>query len=265
MHLIKLSSSNEAIFYNYIKDNFADYFFFRVDYAHYPEKTKIFMAIEGDAVQAMLLIWSDIRIQIRGDVPGSDFLLKNVVELNTIDPISISGFEEHKIIIADRYLEYEIAKILYRMGLNSGMQKNYERYPTIRLSEDNRNDIASLMRISDPEFWGSKEPEDILIDEHNNWFGIEQDHKLVCVTSTWLYEKVGYLTIVGTHPDYWNKGYASSLISSVLKDIFIEHEFCYIMVRVDNPSAVHTYKKLGFRICNTHYNFEKKDQKTELD
>ncbi|MFX1496973.1 MAG: GNAT family N-acetyltransferase [Promethearchaeota archaeon] len=55
---------------------------------------------------------------------------------------------------------------------------------------------------------------------------------------------------------YRNIGLASSLISSVLKDIFKEKEEYLITVRVENDPAVHTYKILGFSICSIQYNFE---------
>jgi len=257
MRLEIVSSSNEALFFKHIKGNFAEYFFFHVDYAQYPEKTKIYIAVQEETIQAMLLIWEDRRVQIRGNLPGTEFLLQNIGYLKKIQPISVTGFEEHKSLIKDYFHQYELATILYRMGLTSGHQKDYETYPFMPLGENQRNEITSLMRKSDPIFWGTREPEELLIDEHNKWFGIIKDDRLVSIIGAWFYEKVGYLTIVGTHPDYWNKGLASSLISSALKEIFKDRKQCYIMVRVDNPPAIHTYEKLGFKICNTHYNFEK--------
>ncbi|MFX1453178.1 MAG: GNAT family N-acetyltransferase, partial [Promethearchaeota archaeon] len=68
---------------------------------------------------------------------------------------------------------------------------------------------------------------------------------------------IGYVIIVGTHPDYRNRGYASSLISSALKDLFREKKQCFITVRVENDPAIHTYEKLGFSICYTHYSYER--------
>jgi ribosomal protein S18 acetylase RimI-like enzyme len=80
---------------------------------------------------------------------------------------------------------------------------------------------------------------------------------LICIVSIWKYESIGYIAVVGTHPDYWNQGYASSLISSTLKEFFQDKEQCFITVRVVNAPAIHTYKKLGFSICYTHYSYER--------
>jgi ribosomal protein S18 acetylase RimI-like enzyme len=96
-----------------------------------------------------------------------------------------------------------------------------------------------------------------LIDENNTWYGIVEKKWLISIINIWKYKNIGYIVIVGTHPDYWNQGYASSLISSALNDLFREKEQCFIMVRVANAPAIHTYKKLGFSIISTHYSYER--------
>ncbi|MFX0075995.1 MAG: GNAT family N-acetyltransferase, partial [Candidatus Hermodarchaeota archaeon] len=243
----------EAYFYSHIKNNFAEYFFFHVDYAQYPENTEVYLALDNeDKVQAMLLNWKNNRIQLRGANTGLEFLLTG----RNYNPLSVTGFENHRELIFKYFPTYKKEIALYRMVLNKGAQKDFEKYDFQKLTELYRDEITSLMKIADPIFWGSREPEDILIDENNTWYGIVEKSQLISVVSLWRYESIGYLTIVGTHSDYWNQGYASSLISSVLKRLFLEKEQCFIMVRVVNDPAVHTYQKIGFSICNTHYSYE---------
>jgi GNAT superfamily N-acetyltransferase len=252
---IRVGLDNEAIFYEYIKDNFEEYFFFHVDYAQYPESTVIYIALDNkEKIQGMILNWKNRRIQLRGSVESLEFLLKG----KKYNPISVTGFDYHKELITKFFPEYKKEISMYRMGLKKGApQKNFERYPFKKLSESHRDEITSLMRIADPIFWGSREPEDILIDKNNTWYGISEKEELISIMSIWKYQYIGYITIVGTHPDYWNQGYASSLISSALKELFQEKDQCFIMVRVENNPAVYTYKKLGFSICNAHYSYER--------
>jgi len=254
LRTIRVSKDNEAYFYNYIKDNFADYFFFHVDYAQYPESTEIYMILDNkDKVHAMVLLWKDQRIQLRGTNFGLEFLLNG----KNYKPISVTGFEHHRKLVSKYFPAFKKEIALYRMKLTKGEQKDFERFEFQKLTESHRKNITLLMRNADPIFWGSREPEDILIDENNTWYGIEEKKKLVSIVSIWRYENIGYITVVGTHSDCWNQGYASSLISSVLKVLFLEKEQCFIMVRVANTPAVHTYKKLGFSILNTHYSYER--------
>jgi len=251
---ILVSQSNEALFYDFIKGNFAEYFFFHVDYAQYPENTEIHIALDKkDKIQAMILSWKGERIQLRGSVKGLDFLLKD----KSYAPLSITGFAEHKQIIIKYFPEYTKEIAIYRMGMEKGDHEDFERYPYVNLSITHKEEIASFMNVTDPVFWGDRRPEDILIDENNFCFGIFHDNMLISITFFWKYQKVGYITVVGTHPDYQNKGYASSLVSSALKHLFQDKEQCLITVRVNNPPAVHTYEKLGFTIRNTQYQYGK--------
>ena len=251
---IRVNSDNEAVFYNYIKNNFAEYIFFHVDYAQYPESTQIYMALDNeDKIQGMILIWKDRRIQLRGSIVSIEFLLNG----KNYKPISVTGFNNHKEVIAKFFPDYRKEIALYRMGLKKGDQEDFEKFQFKGLSESHREQITSLMRIADPIYWGSNEPEDIMIDENNIWYGIVEKKELISIVDIWKYQGIGLITIVGTHPDYWNQGYASSLISSTLKDLFREREQCFIMVRVANAPAIHIYKKLGLSICNTHYSYER--------
>ncbi|MFX1391677.1 MAG: GNAT family N-acetyltransferase [Promethearchaeota archaeon] len=251
---VRVIPDNEVLFYEHVKNNFAEYFFFHVDYAQYPENTKIYMALDNEGkVQGMVLNWKDRRIQLRGTVKSLEFLLKE----KSYTPLSITGFENHKELISKFFPDYQKEIAMYRMSLKKGDQRGFEKYTFLELNESHKEEITAMMRIADPNFWGTREPEDILIDENNIWFGIFEKGELVSIISMWKYQNIGYLTVVGTHPDYWNQGYASSLISSALKDLFREKEQCFIMVRVANPPAIHTYKKLGFKICNTHYSYER--------
>jgi len=251
---IRVTPDNEAFFYDYIKNNFAEYFFFHVDYVQYPESTEIYMALDNEEkIQGMVLIWKNRRIQLRGSIVSLEFLLNG----KNYNPISITGFDNHKKLISKFFPDYKKEIALYRMGLKNGDQKDFEKYTFQKLNKSHREVIASLMRIADPIYWGSRKPEDILIDENNTWYGTMKEKDLICMIGLWKYQNIGYIFIVGTHPDYWNQGYASSLISSTLKELFREKKQCFIMVRVANAPAIHTYKKLGFSICNTHYSYER--------
>lgn len=251
---VHVTPNNESLFYEYIKDNFAEYFFFHVDYAQYPNDTEIYMALDvNDKIQGMTLFWKNRRLQLRGSNDSLEFLLNE----KKYTPISVTGFEHHKPTITKFFLNYKTEIAMYRMGMKKGEQKDYEKYPYEILMESNKKEIVLFMRNADPIFWSSRSLDDILIDENNIWFGIIEREKLICITGLWKYQKVGYITVVGTDPDYRNRGLASSLISSVLKAVFKEKEECLITVRVENDVAVHTYKKLGFSICNIQYSFER--------
>ncbi|MFX1281682.1 MAG: hypothetical protein ACFFA3_20190, partial [Promethearchaeota archaeon] len=101
---IRVTADNEAFFYDYIKNNFAEYFFFHVDYAQYPETTEIYMALDNEEkIQAMVLIWKNRRIQLRGKALSLEFLLNG----KSYKPISITGFDDHKKLISKIFPDYK--------------------------------------------------------------------------------------------------------------------------------------------------------------
>jgi len=251
---IQVSRENESLYYDYIKDNITDYFFFLVDYSLYPEDTEVFMALDDNKkIHGMILSWKNRRIQLRGSIESLEFLLKD----KNYEPISITGFEEHKEIITKYFPEYIKEIALYRMSLNKGEYNNFERYPFQVLSHTHKEEIASFMNICDPEYWGSVTTEDILVDDNNIPIAILENNQIICLTRILKYEKIDYFMVVGTHPNYRNKGYASSLICSILNELLVDKKEFLITVRIENPPAIHTYKKMGFSICNTQYSYEK--------
>jgi len=146
---VRVSKDNETIFYDYIKNNFAEFFFFHVDYAQYPESTEIYMVLDNEEkIQSMVLIWEDRRIQLRGSNVGLEFLLNG----KDYKPISVTGFDNHRELISKYFPAYKKEIALYRMNMAKSEHKKFEKYDFQKLNESHRKEIASLMRNADPIF-----------------------------------------------------------------------------------------------------------------
>ncbi|MFW9951209.1 MAG: hypothetical protein ACFFKA_13905, partial [Candidatus Thorarchaeota archaeon] len=190
LRLVRITPENESLLYNYINDNFADVFFFHVNYAQYSEDTKIFMALDDqNKIQGMILIWKSRRLQLRGSIESLEFLLKS----KSYTPISIMGFYNHRELIVRFFPEYKNEIALYRMSLKKGDQNDFEKIPYEILKESHREEIVSFMRNADPIFWGSHDLEDILIDEHNKWFGIFDNANIRTSFLGYLYKRKGMI------------------------------------------------------------------------
>jgi predicted GNAT family acetyltransferase len=59
----------------------------------------------------------------------------------------------------------------------------------------------------------------------------------------------GYAEIsaVCTHPDYRGRGYASSLVSTLIQRITKRNETPFFHVRTENVDGIRVYEKLGFK------------------
>jgi predicted GNAT family acetyltransferase len=78
--------------------------------------------------------------------------------------------------------------------------------------------------------------------------GIREDDQLVAMAGERL-RPLGYTEIsaVCTHPEYGGRGYASSLVSSLIQRITKRDETPFLHVRNENVGAMRLYEKLGFK------------------
>ena len=52
---------------------------------------------------------------------------------------------------------------------------------------------------------------------------------------------------IATHANYRNRGYASPILSALLKEVLESSETAFIYVLSDNATAMHVYSKVGFK------------------
>ncbi len=82
------------------------------------------MALDNkEKIQGMILIWKNRRIQLRGTAESLGFLLNG----KNYDPISITGFDNHKKLISKFFPDYKKEIALSRMILKKGDQKDFEK------------------------------------------------------------------------------------------------------------------------------------------
>ncbi|WP_236751917.1 GNAT family N-acetyltransferase [Acidianus sp. HS-5] len=78
-------------------------------------------------------------------------------------------------------------------------------------------------------------------------YGLFSGHKLVSVAYTWIETKdAGVIGGVLTKEEFRNKGFATSVVSSLTEDITRRGKVASLYVREDNVTAIHVYKNIGF-------------------
>jgi predicted GNAT family acetyltransferase len=84
--------------------------------------------------------------------------------------------------------------------------------------------------------------------ELGSYLGIRRAGQLVAMAGERL-KPQGYTEIsaVCTHPDYRDRGYASSLVSILIRRITGRNEIPFLHVRTENVDAIRVYEKLGFK------------------
>jgi len=111
------------------------------------------------------------------------------------------------------------------------------------------------MRDADSEYWGDTSGQQIIegMNRGMNWFGIKVDDELVSIGSSRLTEWAGLIGVVATYEKHRNKGYATSVVSSLVKRILEKLSPAMIFVLADNLPAIRAYTKIGFKPYKTYF------------
>jgi predicted GNAT family acetyltransferase len=134
------------------------------------------------------------------------------------------------------------------MTLKKGEERLGMTHPIVTLEESDSEQIADMMTRVNPESWGDITTDAIVEGMSKTiWIGIKMRDELVSIGRMRLAENVGHIPTVATHEAYRNKGYATSIVSHLVKMIFKETPLAILYVLSDNPSAIRVYKKVGFK------------------
>ena len=252
INIVQVTKKNEDIFYDFVIPHDLEFFFFIVDYKQYPEKCKIYMALNDSSdILGMMVIWREHTIQLRGPVEIAEefiqFLSKNEIEIH-----SVTGTTNHRDLLDKYFPNPKLDFKMHRMALLQGKEKLEEKYPFELLGEHQKEEIASFLRFSDPIYFGKHKAEDILMDENRPYFAVLENNQIISIAGLWVDESMGIINVIATHPNYRRKGYAYSMVSTGVKWLFERTNKIIIHVRAENTPAIHTYEKAGYKIKFTY-------------
>ena len=135
-------------------------------------------------------------------------------------------------------------------SLKKGEENLSIRVRPQRLGVDDAEAVASLMRQAYPEMWG-----DMTLDyvrEHmlfgaSFWLGIKSGGRLVSFGYATVTPVVSHVTWIATHPEWQNRGYATSIVSSLLEECLRKSSGVIIYVMDHNETAKAVYLGVGFK------------------
>jgi RimJ/RimL family protein N-acetyltransferase len=211
---------------------------------HDRPSTSILLALdEQNTIEGMMMTYKKKIVQLRGTTEAAKALLAQL----DIEKVEIQGLREHKAIILKKFENVNKTLDLTLMTLTKGEETPHIRHPVERLSTGDAEGIAALMRHGDPEWWGDITAQEIAENMHRRlWLGIKVNNQLVSVGGAALDEWGSNISTVVTHEPFRNKGYATSVVSTLVDQILQVSGLALIHVESDNVPAVKAYKKAGF-------------------
>ncbi|HMK94087.1 MAG TPA: GNAT family N-acetyltransferase [Candidatus Limnocylindrales bacterium] len=253
MEIIAVTNENERLFWNYVNRDRLNYFFFIVDWTQRREQTKIWLATEGEQVLGSLLVFADSVVQLR----GSREAVKKLLERVEFDKVDLQAPLDCEDFICERF-KPRVRQDIVLMRLNRGEEHIQVVENPVRLSVDDADEISSLLKRCNPERWDENVSEKLRKRlrqgwENTCWLGITREKKLVSVGYTsFELDFAANIGIVATDENYRGKGYATSIVSALVQEIFQRLPVALIHVIADNAPAVRAYSKVGFKSYRTY-------------
>jgi len=252
MKIVPLDTNLEALFWKQVNQDIPHYYFFAFDWKHNREKTKILLALENEEIDGMMLVYDGRIAQLRGSSRAAEALLQRL----DLEKVELQSLQEHKQLVLEKYrptLRQSQAMML--MLLRKGEETVHMEHPTVPLDASDSEKIVAIMKDADPEYWGDVTGQGIMegIGKGANWLGVRVNDDLVSIGNLLLTEWAGLIGIVATHEKHRNKGYATSVVSQLVRQILQRLPLAMIFVLADNSPAVRAYMKVGFKPYRTYF------------
>ncbi len=142
----------------------------------------------------------------------------------------------------------------YKMALkDKSLLCNPDCSQVISLDSNDLEEIQRLYKESYPGNWF-----DPRMLETKQYFGIRVENRLVSVAGIHVYSeqyKVAALGNIVTHPDYRGNGFGKCVTAKLCQSLSQSVDHIGLNVKADNEMAITMYKKLGFEIVGTYWEY----------
>ncbi|MGD0203850.1 MAG: GNAT family N-acetyltransferase [Candidatus Bathyarchaeia archaeon] len=249
MEIIPVTNESERMFWSYVNRDPLNYFFFIIDWTKRRERTKIWLAIEGKEVFGSLLVFADFVVQLRGNREA----VQKLVECVEFDKVELQAPLDCEDIVCKK-VKPRVRENMMLMRLNRGQEHVQAVETPIRLNVEDAEEVASLLRRCDPEWWYENMSERLKQGWQNTyWLGIIHEKKLVSVGNTSFdVDFAANIGVVATDENYRDRSYATSIVSALVQEIFQRSPVALIHVIADNDPAVRAYTNVGFKPYKTY-------------
>lgn len=250
MRIVELSGELEPLFWNLVSRDPLDYYFFILDLRRRKEKTRVFLAFEKEDICGLMLVYDSELVQLRGMPESFSSLLDKLGRRK----VQITAPLNSKEVLLARYPAPALQETLMLMRLYKLNKKIKKSNAMEDLGPDDSAKIALLMRKTDPVWWSDITASDIRNSfSESSWIGIRNDEKLVAIGEARNLEVGGHVVIVATDENFRNRGYATSIVSTLVSRLMKTVDVVLIFVVKSNLPAVHSYRKVGFKPYRSYF------------
>jgi len=252
MKIVSVEDGFERVFWDLVNQDPLNYYFFIFDWTRRREQTKVLLAMEDGRVVGSMLIYAaqgrDDVVQLRGSREAVERLLESV----DFERVELQAPVDCEDIVLRRYRPW-FKHVLVLMCLKKGEENLQVKHAPVKLGVEDVGEVVNVMRRAIPEVWGDLDVErQKLAWKDAYMLGIRQDNKLVSVGLTRFVDIGSNVGAIATDKAYWNRGFATSIVSALAEEILKRSPPALIHVLSDNAPAVRVYSKVGFKPCKQY-------------
>ena len=243
LRIVSIDEGFEQTFWDYVDQDPLDYYFFILDWKNRKEQTKILLALEGRKVKGLMLLYAEHIVQLRGDRKSVETLLEHV----GFDSVELQAPLDCEDLVLRKY-KADFRHELVLMRLNRGEENIQIKNTPRKLGPEDVEQVAEVLRNADPVVWGDLDVEKQRLVRPDTFLtGIRCGNKLVSVGLTRFVDFASNIGAIATDVRYRNRGYATSIVSALVREILKKSPIAIIHVLADNAPAVCAYSKVGFK------------------
>jgi len=207
--------------------------------------SKWFIARERNQLVGCLIIYTGGRGMNSFFTRGSQKAVEQLIVQMPYQVIFAIIPQNHRTIVTKYYQFLSQGKFLL-MSLEESRFQMPKIHNTIRLTSSAMDEVDKFYETTSAGAWNP-----IQLDI-GPFHGIRDQNTLVSICGTLgVYHASPGAAVIGnlvTLPVYQNRGFGTSVLCAVIKDLFKDYQFVTLMVESKNHAAIRIYKRLGFNI-----------------
>jgi len=253
LRIAPIEDGLEQAFWKHVDKDPLDYYFFIFDWKSRRDQTKIWVATEDEQIHGLMLVYRDYVVQLRGNHEAVRLLLNHLPDLKESEfnvPLECEGIMTAKFVP-------QLRQEMMLMSLKKGEENIQITTAPVKLGPEDADEISALMREADPDWWGEMSGDRLkgAMTPDAYWLGIRQNEQIVSVGQTRFVDFGSNVGVAATRKDYRNRGYATSIVSALVREILSRSPTALIHVIRNNAPAVRAYSKVGFKPYKTYLSF----------
>ncbi|MFB3890321.1 MAG: GNAT family N-acetyltransferase [Candidatus Bathyarchaeia archaeon] len=228
-----------------------DFYFFIWDWKLHRDKTQILLSLDDRGVICGLLLFYEKRIVLlRGEKEAVQMLLSSL-ELKSVE---LHAPLECREIVLQKVPAPMMDETMLLLSLLKGDEKLVTSMIPQKLALDDAEEIAELVRDAFPEMLATVTADDVkTMFNEQIWYGVRIEGKLASLGSATITPEISHINWIATHEEHRNKGYATSIVSTLLKEILRTSSTAFIYVLSSNQPALKAYTRVGFKLYKQYH------------